>query len=127
MADLDYFKAYNDAHGHRTGDEMLRRCATAWREALGSAPFLARYGGEEFALTLVADSITDANERLGELRRATPAPMTVSIGATEWPPGEKPESVVERADLALYAAKNLGRDRVEWLPAAVNPVVALGE
>jgi PleD family two-component response regulator len=46
--------------------------------------------------------------------------MTVSIGATEWPAGELPESVVERADLALYAAKNLGRDRVEWLPLSVS-------
>ena len=127
MADLDYFKAFNDAHGHRSGDDMLRRCATAWREALGSAPSLARYGGEEFALTMLADSTTDANDRLDELRRATPAPMTVSVGATEWPAGESAESVVERADLALYAAKNLGRDRVEWLPAAVNPVVTLGE
>ena len=56
MADLDYFKAFNDAHGHRSGDEMLRRCAVAWREALGTGPFLARYGGEEFALTMLADS-----------------------------------------------------------------------
>ena len=126
MADLDYFKAFNDAHGHRSGDDMLRRCATAWREALGSGPFLARYGGEEFALTLLADSAIEANDRLDELRRATPAPMTVSVGATEWPAGESAESVVERADLALYAAKNLGRDRIEWLPV-VNPAVNRGE
>jgi diguanylate cyclase (GGDEF)-like protein len=121
MADLDYFKAFNDAHGHRSGDEMLRQCATAWREALGTAPFLARYGGEEFALTLVAESTADANNQLDELRRATPTPMTVSVGATEWLAGEPAESVVERADLALYAAKNLGRDRIEWLPVVVNP------
>jgi len=127
MADLDYFKSYNDAHGHRSGDDMLRQCATAWREALGDAPFLARYGGEEFALTLLAESATEANQRLDELRRATPAPMTVSIGVTEWPAGEPAESVVERADLALYAAKNLGRDRIEWLPAVVNPLAVGGE
>jgi diguanylate cyclase (GGDEF)-like protein len=127
MADLDYFKSYNDAHGHRSGDEMLRQCATAWREALGVKPFLARYGGEEFAMTLLAESTAAANERLDELRRATPTPMTVSVGATEWPAGEPSESVVERADLALYAAKNLGRDRIEWLPAVVNPLPVRGE
>jgi diguanylate cyclase (GGDEF)-like protein len=127
MADLDYFKAFNDAHGHRSGDEMLRRCAMAWRDALGTGPFLARYGGEEFALTLHADSTVDADERLDELRRATPAPMTVSIGATEWPVGESAESVVERADLALYAAKNLGRDRVEWLPTVVSSLHTRGD
>jgi GGDEF domain-containing protein len=69
---------------------------------------------------MLADSTSDADELLDELRRATPAPMTVSIGATEWPAGESPEAVVERADLALYAAKNLGRDRVEWLPTMVH-------
>ena len=77
-------------------------------------------------LTLLADSAIEANDRLDELRRATPAPMTVSVGATEWPAGESAESVVERADLALYAAKNLGRDRIEWLPV-VNPAVNRGE
>ncbi len=127
MADLDYFKAFNDAHGHRSGDEMLRRCATAWRDTLRTGSFLARYGGEEFALTMLAESTTDAAERLDELRRATPSPMTVSIGATEWPAGESPESVVERADLALYAAKNLGRDRVEWLPTMVHSLHKGGE
>jgi diguanylate cyclase (GGDEF)-like protein len=127
MADLDYFKAFNDAHGHRSGDEMLRRCATAWRDTLRTGSFLARYGGEEFALTMLAESTTDAAERLDELRRATPSPMTVSIGATEWPAGESPESVVERADLALYAAKNLGRDRVEWLPTTMHSLHIPGE
>ncbi len=127
MADLDYFKAFNDAHGHRSGDDMLRHCAMAWRDVLGTETFLARYGGEEFALTLLVESTVDAAERLDELRRATPAPMTVSIGATEWPVGESSESAVERADLALYAAKNLGRDRVEWLPTMVSTQYNRGE
>ncbi|MEZ5116838.1 MAG: diguanylate cyclase [Candidatus Nanopelagicales bacterium] len=120
MLDLDHFKAWNDERGHQAGDALLRDAASAWRRQLRGDDVLARYGGEEFGVLLPGCGLGEARGVLERLRRATPAPATVSVGLAEWDGHEPPESLVARADAALYAAKAAGRDRVEVAPAAAD-------
>lgn len=124
LVDIDHFKAFNDSLGHTAGDECLRRVAQALEEGAGRASDLvARYGGEEFAIVL---SETDADgarqvaermmERIAALEAAHPdSPfgiLTVSIGIASVLPDRRlaPQSLVERADSALYSAKANGRN-----------------
>ncbi len=128
MFDVDWFKAYNDTFGHLAGDDALRAVAGAARASLGrSSDALARYGGEEFVVVL--GDTTEAGARVvGERIRAAvsdlrlphaPAAggafLSVSVGcaAYEPPSGESPSGLRTRADRALYAAKDGGRNRVE--------------
>jgi diguanylate cyclase (GGDEF)-like protein len=120
LMDLDHFKAYNDAHGHPAGDAALRLAATGWRGRLRAGDLLARLGGEEFAVLLPGASPEDAYAALEHLRRATPPGLTVSIGFAGHVPGDTGESLLARADAALYAAKRAGRDRVHASPEAVT-------
>lgn len=120
MFDIDRFKAYNDAYGHRAGDEALRRVAAAAQAVSREADVLARYGGEEFVLVMpetgsegavfVAERIRRAIASISGLRR----PLTVSVGVATLGDGggSSAEDLFERADGALYEAKRLGRDRV---------------
>ncbi|CAA9507735.1 MAG: diguanylate cyclase/phosphodiesterase (GGDEF & EAL domains) with PAS/PAC sensor(s) [uncultured Solirubrobacteraceae bacterium] len=112
MLDLDHFKAYNDTHGHRAGDELLRRSARAWRSAIRAGDILARYGGEEFAVLLAGCPEERAIEIAERLRNATLHEQSVSIGLARWDGSEGAGSLVERADRALYVAKRAGRNRV---------------
>ena len=112
LLDLDRFKAFNDAHGHQAGDELLREAATAWRLALRVTDFIARYGGEEFALLLPGCPPGDPCVVVDRLRAATPMGQTCSAGISLWDGEESAEAVVARADAALYAAKRGGRDRL---------------
>jgi diguanylate cyclase (GGDEF)-like protein/PAS domain S-box-containing protein len=112
MLDIDKFKAYNDRLGHPAGDELLREAASAWRLAVRETDFIARYGGEEFAVLLPACSPTEARPVIERLRAVTPAHQTVSAGIAAWEQPESPESVLKRADQALYEAKHSGRDRL---------------
>lgn len=112
MIDLDNFKAFNDVNGHPAGDRLLRRSAAAWRAQLRDGDLLARYGGEEFTVILEAP-MPRAQEILERMRAATPSEQTCSVGLTEWDGHESPESLIARADDALYRAKHLGRDRIE--------------
>jgi two-component system cell cycle response regulator len=116
MADLDRFKRVNDEHGHQVGDRVLQRCAASLRRCLRGTDFIARYGGEEFCALLLDTSLEgakDAAERLRTAVEAGPDPVpTVSIGAALWEPGLEPEELLRRADQALYAAKEAGRNRV---------------
>jgi diguanylate cyclase (GGDEF)-like protein len=127
LADLDHFKAYNDADGHLAGDDCLRAVARALAETVQRAEDLvARYGGEEFAVllpstsagdaALVAERLRLAVERLE--RRYGPSPaerVTLSAGVAAGvpEPHSRPESLIADADRALYAAKQRGRNRVE--------------
>jgi diguanylate cyclase (GGDEF)-like protein len=120
MLDLDHFKAYNDLNGHPAGDELLVQCGRAWRLQLPRSAFLARYGGEEFAVLLPGVRADDAVDVLDRLRRATPGHQSVSIGYAERLPGETARQTLDRADRALYVAKEDGRDRIE---AAEVPVL----
>jgi diguanylate cyclase (GGDEF)-like protein len=116
LMDLDHFKDFNDRHGHPAGDELLRRAAIAWRRALRTADVLARYGGEEFAILLAGCTLEDALEILDRVRRATVCEQSISIGIARWDGRESGDSLIERADTALYEAKRTGRDRVVLAP-----------
>jgi diguanylate cyclase (GGDEF)-like protein/PAS domain S-box-containing protein len=111
LLDLDHFKAFNDTHGHREGDRLLRNCAAAWRMAIRGSDFLARYGGEEFAVLLPDCDLDGALEVIERLRAQTPEVQTVSAGIAQWDETETTETLIDRADLALYEAKSRGRDR----------------
>jgi diguanylate cyclase (GGDEF)-like protein len=110
LVDLDHFKAYNDEHGHQAGDRLLKSAAAAWQGKLRKTDLLARYGGEEFAVLLPDCELENAMEIAERLRTAQPE-GTCSIGVARWDDGEDPISLIARADRALYAAKEGGRDR----------------
>ena len=128
MLDVDDFKAYNDEYGHQAGDEVLIRIAAACEGAMKrSTDTAARYGGEEFAIILantdaagalrIAEAVAAAVRDAGiPHRRATAASVvTVSVGVATVVPDSPlgPETLVARADQALYAAKRAGRNRIE--------------
>lgn len=124
ICDLDYFKAFNDRFGHLAGDEALRRVATGMRGNLRAADTLYRYGGEEFVVLLVEQSLTDAEAAMERMRAAVerlaiPSPatggaLTLSVGVAEIDHAcdRAPTDWIARADAALYAAKQGGRNRV---------------
>lgn len=111
MLDLDYFKDYNDSHGHQTGDRLLKRVAGTWSIQLRPTDLLARVGGEEFALALVGCTPGDAWEAVERLRTSMPTGQTCSAGIATWDGTELPAELMERADQALYLAKRNGRDQ----------------
>ncbi|MBT8487511.1 MAG: diguanylate cyclase [Gemmatimonadetes bacterium] len=122
MLDVDKFKHYNDTYGHQAGDEVLEGMGEVLRDATRDTDIPARYGGEEFIVVLPDTDLSgavEAGERIRErLAREVfdGGKVTVSIGAAEFPAqGPEPGDVIAAADLALYAAKEAGRDRV--LPA----------
>lgn len=124
MCDLDFFKAFNDQLGHVAGDDALRRIAETMRASLRSGDALFRYGGEEFAVLLAEQTVDDAVrvmervraavERLGLPCAKTGGAMTMSVGVAELDTerDRSPIDWIGRADAALYAAKQRGRNRV---------------
>jgi diguanylate cyclase (GGDEF)-like protein len=111
IVDLDYFKAFNDAHGHPAGDQLLRESATAWLGVLRPYDFLARIGGEEFGV-LLPDTPAGAGLAVADrLRRAMPAGQSCSCGLVELALTTGPGDAMRAADSALYAAKESGRAR----------------
>lgn len=139
MIDLDHFKAYNDRHGHPTGDELLRQLARIMGDGRRANDFVARYGGEEFAIVLV-DTPKFTAAQVAERLRARVAEyhfehreqqpgghVSISIGVSSFPDDAvEAEALVRTADDALYRAKNEGRDRV-ILASPVRDEVATGE
>ncbi|HEX8964751.1 MAG TPA: diguanylate cyclase, partial [Rhodocyclaceae bacterium] len=116
MADLDYFKKVNDTYGHATGDAVLRHFAEVSRQYLRRVDLIGRLGGEEFGILLPGTDTADAlqfAERYRSLVQGSPAPhrsgsiaVTVSIGIAEFAAGDDtPDTIMARADAALYAAK----------------------
>ena len=112
VIDLDHFKVFNDAHGHRAGDGLLRRAASSWKLAVRASDFIARYGGEEFAVLLPDCDLEEAITVIERLREVTPEGQTASAGVARWNRYESAEALIDRADFALYNAKRDGRDRV---------------
>jgi diguanylate cyclase (GGDEF)-like protein len=112
MIDIDHFKRFNDTHGHQGGDDLLRKAAAAWKTALRAGDVITRYGGEEFGVILPSCSPDEALIVAERLRSAAPEGTTCSIGLASWRPGETHDELVARADAALYAAKNSGRNCV---------------
>jgi diguanylate cyclase (GGDEF)-like protein len=112
LIDIDYFKAYNDRHGHPAGDSALREIGRRWRALTRDIDLLARIGGEEFGLVLPGCGAREAEAVVDRLRRDMPAGLTASAGVTAWTLPLSAEQVVAEADRALYRAKSDGRDRV---------------
>lgn len=111
MLDLDHFKSYNDALGHQAGDELLAEFAAAASGVLRDVDVLARWGGEEFVVALPGCDVVAAADVLGRLRGTVPHRQTCSVGYAQWDGTESTEALVARADAAMYAAKQAGRDR----------------
>ncbi|MBG6290206.1 MULTISPECIES: sensor domain-containing diguanylate cyclase [Pseudomonas] len=121
-ADLDFFKSINDQHGHAAGDQVLCECARRLRAALRPDDLLVRQGGEEFvALLKVKDGeeLQRVAERVRQLignepvpLASGPLPVSLSIGCTLLVGEEAVDQALERADAALYSAKQAGRNRV---------------
>lgn len=125
MCDIDYFKKFNENYGHQVGDQVLRLVGGVLRNTLKGQDIPCRYGGEEFAMILprtelvgaskVAESIRITIERKRIVRKSTGeaiSRVTMSFGVAEYLPGEAGCDLIERADNALYRAKNEGRNRV---------------
>jgi diguanylate cyclase (GGDEF)-like protein len=110
--DLDFFKRFNDTHGHPAGDELLRQVAAAWSTIVRPSDLLARLGGEEFAAVLPETDVESAAAIAARFGAVMPSGQTVSVGLTGYQPPEPAEALMQRADEALYAAKTAGRDRV---------------
>ena len=126
FVDVDHFKAFNDNNGHQAGDRFLIAATTAWQAELRESDLLARVGGEEFVVVL-PDCPLDAGIRVVDrLRTATPEGHTSSAGVALWDGTETAADLLDRADVALYAAKTAGRDRavVSEPPPVFAPVVA---
>ncbi len=121
LLDVDYFKDFNDSYGHPAGDELLRILANLLKENVRTEDQVARYGGEEFAVILPKcppDEAMKLAERLRSVIAIHSFPhssVTVSIGVAYYPEqNEEFPNVVERADRALYVAKQSGRNRVAF-------------
>lgn len=123
MMDLDHFKSINDTYGHLAGDQVLQKFVTIVNECIRSGDSVARFGGEEFAILMVnidANVIAAVSERILAAVRNSPfhtgdgrtINFTVSIGIAYDPSGSlSSTNLIAHADLALYRAKQLGRDR----------------
>ena len=120
ILDLDRFKAFNDMRGHQEGDGLLQRIAAGWREAVRASDFIARYGGEEFAVILRGCGLEDALPIIERMRMCVPDEQSCSAGVARWDGEETAETLVGRADEALYEAKLAGRDRVKFAPSRVT-------
>lgn len=128
LIDIDHFKRVNDTMGHLTGDAVLRSVASHVSRRIRAGDSLGRYGGEELLLVLPGAAPATPNLPIEHLRRAIPRipfdfagsgfRMTASFGVAWFEPGDTLEQLLGRADKALYAAKRLGRDRVEYAAAA---------
>ncbi|QVW25006.1 GGDEF domain-containing protein [Pseudomonas hormoni] len=122
MLDIDHFKQINDTHGHSAGDDVLKAVAASIKSQLRNVDMVFRFGGEEF-LILLSNTGREAAALVGErLRFAAQAKdymadgkrieLTVSLGCSTLLPGESAESLLRRADSALYVAKREGRNRL---------------
>jgi len=124
MLDIDHFKAVNDTYGHKAGDEVLRAFAARARKMIRSIDLLCRLGGEEFVIVMPDTAIAVAVKIAERVRACIEGagfeiddsgrriPVTVSVGLADRGAEANPDALLKRADRALYAAKNAGRNRV---------------
>jgi diguanylate cyclase len=125
MFDIDHFKSFNDSYGHLTGDQVLRLVGMSLRQTIKGQDITARYGGEEFAVVLPNTALRQALTVADHIRRAVMSKelkkkstgeilgrVTISVGVSMLKPDDDTDSLIERADACLYAAKRSGRNRV---------------
>ena len=125
MFDIDHFKSFNDSYGHLTGDQVLRLVALSLKQTIKGQDITARYGGEEFAVVLPSTGLRQALTVADHIRRAVMAKelkkkstgeilgrVTISVGVSILKSTDDTDSLIERADACLYAAKRNGRNRV---------------
>ncbi|MFE8070330.1 diguanylate cyclase [Marinobacteraceae bacterium S3BR75-40.1] len=122
ILDIDYFKSVNDTYGHQAGDAVLRQMAHTVSEGLRNIDCFGRYGGEEFLLVLPQTPLEGALIKAERVRRAIAGmtvkelpggfQVTVSIGVSQFRPGEAVDDTIARADQGLYLAKERGRNQV---------------
>jgi diguanylate cyclase len=125
MADIDHFKKLNDNYGHLFGDKVIRQVAKTMGVTVKGSDTAARYGGEEFAILLPNTSLNNARKLAEQIRQkvehirvrssdngSTLGVVTISIGVACFRQGDTIDGLIHRADMALYAAKNNGRNQV---------------
>ncbi|PHS16800.1 MAG: hypothetical protein COA86_11070 [Kangiella sp.] len=122
IGDIDLFKAVNDTHGHAFGDLVLKKISTCLHAQIRESDFVARFGGEEFVILLPETSLIDATRAMNKMRQSISKinlenngekiEVTMSFGISEFTNDDTTKSVFERADSALYRAKEKGRNRV---------------
>jgi diguanylate cyclase len=125
LTDVDHFKKFNDTFGHLTGDQVLRLVAMSVKQNVKGQDIAARYGGEEFAVVLPNTALRAALTVGDHIRRAVMAKelmkrstgehlgrVTISVGVAMLRPDDTPQTLIERADACLYAAKRNGRNQV---------------
>lgn len=120
LFDVDHFKQVNDLHGHDIGDVVLKRLTREVEEQLRGTDFLGRWGGEEFIVLAANNLLNEAGNLADRLRKHIAninfpdvGNVTISIGVAQWRSGESRRALLERADKAMYQAKQSGRNRVE--------------
>jgi diguanylate cyclase (GGDEF)-like protein len=134
LLDLDDFKTVNDRLGHGTGDALLKAVSRRLHEGLREADTVARLGGDEFSLLLPGLDAGDAAAVLQRLLGHVQRPMQlgghdmvprISVGVTAAQPGDTPEELIRRADVAMYAAKNAGGGRWTWFDPIMDRLAGL--
>ena len=123
LLDIDYFKKINDTYGHHAGDIVLKETAGIIRQTIRSYDLVGRYGGEEFSFLIsdmeprevlkLVERIRENMEKHGTAYEGKTIKATCSIGLTKFVEGDTLESALKKADVALYAAKNAGRNQVK--------------
>lgn len=134
MLDVDHFKKYNDTYGHKEGDRVLKQLGHLLVKTLREVDTLARFGGEEFVVVLPdtdrngALAVGEKLRRIVEAEKFTltdqnPIPVTMSVGVANYPDDVTVlEDLIDHADMALYDAKDQGRNRVVPYPTHPKPV-----
>jgi len=122
IGDIDLFKNVNDEHGHSFGDKVLNNIASYLSSSIRESDFVARFGGEEFVILLPETAIVDATRAMNKIRsgiaklefedKGNIVPISMSFGISEFENDDTTKAVFERADVALYRAKEKGRNKV---------------